>query len=175
MASHVWRAFINPPFEQIQNPENNNAGGQIKKLDFSEDIGEALRILLEIAHLQFTKIPAEVGFQLLYDIAILCDKYDCVGLVQPWLPSWLPSWTIADHWEKCEPVEEGWLMILWVFGLESQFRQVARQLARYVKLDDSGGYLNPSGCQFPDQLPPGSLGNIFFLSKQISINALIQS
>ena len=59
------------------------------ELHFEDDDGEALLLLLRIAHLQFAEVPVSLDFDKLLQVAILCDMYDCVGLVKPWLSTWL--------------------------------------------------------------------------------------
>jgi hypothetical protein len=67
-ASPVWKKFIFPPFPRLaESPTLRGSSAQKKKktdeafpdveLDFTEDNGDALLILLQIAHLQVANIP----------------------------------------------------------------------------------------------------------------------
>ena len=61
----------------------------VEEVDFSDDNGEALLILLRIAHLRFHDTPTTLAYQTLLQVAVLCDQYQCINLVRPWLPQWL--------------------------------------------------------------------------------------
>jgi len=103
LASPVWAKFVHPPFPRstdtpisdsppsaIVNDEGvikqKAAGGgagnttdrintenNVASLDFKEDDAEALLILLQISHLQFTEIPSTLLFKKFLNLAILCD------------------------------------------------------------------------------------------------------
>jgi hypothetical protein len=71
-ASHMWKKFLFPPWEE----EGEAASLMQKVIDCSEDDPVALPILLNIAHLQFRSISATLPYVELYNVAILCDQYD---------------------------------------------------------------------------------------------------
>jgi hypothetical protein len=50
---------------------------------------DALRILLNIAHLQFRKVPSALPIICLAEVARLCHRYDAAELVSPFVKSWL--------------------------------------------------------------------------------------
>jgi hypothetical protein len=52
------------------------------EVDFQDDNGEALLLLLRIAHLHYNDIPTTLAYKTLLDIAVLCDHYSCVELVE---------------------------------------------------------------------------------------------
>lgn len=86
MASPVWKKFLFPPWATERGP--------VAKLDFSEDDPDALQLLLNIAHLQLTKVPKytkPLPVPLMTALAVLCDQYDCVNLAALWLDGWLSS------------------------------------------------------------------------------------
>ena len=85
LASPVWRKILHPPFETLPSSDASDDDEQ-DDIDFTDDDGEALLLLLNIAHLQFSKIPHYLTFETVVQVAVLCDKYDCVGLIKPWLP-----------------------------------------------------------------------------------------
>jgi hypothetical protein len=150
LASHVWKKFLFPPWE--------GAGGAVslaeKEIDCSEDDPVALLILLNIAHLQFRSIPATLSYKDLYNVAILCDQYDCAQLVQPWIEKWLQD-------ERARAMSEGigWLFIAWVFGRDAVFRTLAAHVVKEVQTNAEGQCLDTSGNLIPSNyLPPGILG-----------------
>ena len=139
-ASPVWAKFINPPFPQIVD-EDATANKQMaedvsikKQLDFTEDNSSALVILLQIAHLQFAKVPTALITEDLYEVARLCDMYDCTKLVGPWLSRWL-----VVHDGTINLYLPGKRMfIAWTFGREAAFKTVAKRLVELIELDIEG-------------------------------------
>lgn len=115
MASPVWKKFMFPPWA----PESN--AGVEKTIDFSEDNGVAVVILLQIAHLQFTQVPTEISLDHLYEIALLCEQYDCHGLVRPRLKDWLKH--ALSEYTFHEPRKE-WFYVARTFGCIELFSTV---------------------------------------------------
>jgi len=72
---------------------------QQKEIDFSEDNSEILLVLLNITHLRFGKIPTgRMNCEQLFNLAVLCDGYDCVELVKPWLAAWMLNEAGISHY-----------------------------------------------------------------------------
>jgi hypothetical protein len=165
LASPVWKKFLFPPWETIQ-PDNSHpsttiGSGKQKEIDFSHDNSDALLVLLNIAHLCFTKVPnTQLSYQMLYDLAILCDQYDCLALVRPWVDKWV---VYAAHEVKQEG-REGWLFIAWVFGREKVFDDLAQLLIKRSPISQTGECLRYTGEFLPEPMPPGIIGmsNLFF-------------
>ena len=44
---------------------------------------------MNIAHLEFTKVPGTINKETLYQVAILCEQYQCVQIVAPWIRDWI--------------------------------------------------------------------------------------
>ena len=128
-----------------------------------EDNVEALRILVNAAHLRFSSVPPVLNFSTLVQVAILCDKYGAAELVQPWLSVWLNA--AQSHSESL--IHEGWLLIAWTFGLSSKFRHIANLMvhdlgARRFELNECQHHLLKwrNGRMVEEYyLPPGILGN----------------
>ena len=77
LASPVWRAMFDPQGPWAK--QSSSSGGSIYSL--AEDDPDALLILLQIAHLQFSDLPdALVVYEHLLQLAVLCDKYEGVFL-----------------------------------------------------------------------------------------------
>ncbi|KAF2655964.1 hypothetical protein K491DRAFT_715811 [Lophiostoma macrostomum CBS 122681] len=75
LASPVWRAMLERSWVESKAPE----------IIFPDDDPEAMLIVLRIAHLAFHELPKKRGlsFESLVNLAIVCDKYDVVGIVRP--------------------------------------------------------------------------------------------
>lgn len=167
LASPVWEKILNPPFPSLVSKEGNNDEKQGKHIDFIEDNGEALLILLRIAHLQFRKVPSKLkDFDTFLALAILCDKYDCVGLIKPWLQPWAGNkGTVSVVWDVLwdVPGYESWLFIAWVLGWKNRFQALATNLVRTVQINDAGVALTRHGDFLPSQMPPDIIGRFCVL------------
>ncbi|PMD53301.1 uncharacterized protein K444DRAFT_635528 [Hyaloscypha bicolor E] len=146
MASPVWKKFVYPPFSRIQG-WHSTGGVTIKELDFTEDYPLALLILLRVAHLRFRAVPVSpstmdkannnniIRFELLVQLATLCDEYDCVDLVKPWYHTWFANW-------ESKPLEYGQekesLLIAWTFGMEKSVESLTKNLVRELSINEDG-------------------------------------
>lgn len=127
LASPVWKKFLFPPWQQAEELRHS-----VKQIDCTGDNAEALLILLNICHLKMHKIPQRLAYHQLLQVAVLCDQYDCVHIVKPWLTEsgWLPN--EARVFEK-RPRNEDWLFITWVFGMEGWFEILALEIWLHFK------------------------------------------
>lgn len=126
LASPIWRVMLDPQGRFREAKESS------EEIVFPNDDADALSILLSIAHLGWHQIPESISFETLADLAVLCDKYDMIHFVRPWLPRWQsrPLATIAGH-EEC-------VFIAWTFGDYVSFVTHAKQLVLSCSTDDAG-------------------------------------
>jgi hypothetical protein len=162
LASDVWKKFIYPPFPLLTSddfqecnkmPASLSAEGAedppvndskvlkppIATLDFTEDDPAALLIIFDIAHLRYANVPSSIDARMLFQIAIICNKYDCLKLATHYILKWL---------DKCEPQGRTfgiWLFIAWVFGLEKIFEKCAIELAETMKVTQAGRLILSNG------------------------------
>ncbi len=148
LASPVWRAMLD---SKSRFKEASPSTGEVF---LEDDDSEALWILLNIAHFRFLEVPQSLEYDQLLRVSILCDKYDIVTLVRPWLPKWIRG---LKHLSCCAGYEE-WLFIAWVFGDTSTFERIAYGLVLEIKVPLCGSYLTASGSLPTENLPPGTLG-----------------
>lgn len=149
LASPIWRAMLNPDnsFKE-SNPAN-------QEITFPEDDAEAFMILLNIAHLQFLNVPSNIkNVRKLLNIAILCDKYDTVTLVRPWLPGWND---VISSIGRDGSIEER-LFISWTFGDVTTFEQITAELVKDSTTDETGQCLYHSGLILEHNMPLGLIG-----------------
>lgn len=126
LASSVWRAMLDPSGLWKEAQEESN-------VNFPDDDPDALRIVLDIAHFHFHRIPDTLTYMQLLELAILCDKYDTARLVLLWFQlHWKSPFSnyAQDHGK------EGSLLIAWVFFDEVTFSNVAARLATQYLLND---------------------------------------
>ncbi|TGO70496.1 hypothetical protein BELL_0716g00010 [Botrytis elliptica] len=145
-ASPVWKKFVFPPFPLLSSLGNEEEPNLKKacavpeeqfpdiELDFTEDNPEALLILLQIAHLKFSKIPSQLPYEVLYNVAVICDLYDCRSLVKPWIQGWLKD----EANEAYLPHKEGWLWIAYYFGRKEKFYHMMKIVALQLTIGDDG-------------------------------------
>ncbi|KUJ06361.1 uncharacterized protein LY89DRAFT_410850 [Mollisia scopiformis] len=137
LASPVWKKLLlgtpEPRAAEINagdkaaNPETTT-----KPIDCTDDDGEALLILLCISHLQFSDTPRKPKLILLFNIAVLCEKYDCHDLVRPWSSRWLKDLWPASRLFKVD--HDRCLYIAWALGEQEYFKAISKDLVATVHL-----------------------------------------
>ncbi|KAH6663092.1 hypothetical protein B0J14DRAFT_570617 [Halenospora varia] len=102
--------------DKVEGENENGESGE----DEEEDKPNRQKRLCEsgktIAHLDFASFPATLSLDKLRSLAVLCDQYDCVKLVKPWIQNWLDG-ANNNSGEKTTP--EDLIFIAWVFGSEA--------------------------------------------------------
>jgi hypothetical protein len=153
MASPVWKAM----FDRQRWTESSAT-----EIPFPDDDVDAMLIVLRIAHLRFSDLPSEKPFKLrdLLQLAVLCDKYDVVKLVRPFLD--LHHWTrgLIPNVETRINCHPSWLFIAWTFGYKDTFVALAKHLVSTLALDSEQGVatFGKPPEEFPNEMPPGLLG-----------------
>ncbi|KAH8651511.1 hypothetical protein BGZ60DRAFT_569153 [Tricladium varicosporioides] len=125
-------------------------------LDFREDNANALLILLAIAHLKFKFVPQrELNDDQLMSLAVLCEKYQCLSTIGPFLPRWRKS----GHAGQVARDRHKGQYISWVFGWEQSFIANTTVILRYI-IPGGGGAKPPTLDGYPlDCLTvPGLIG-----------------
>lgn len=131
-ASPVWRAMFEP---------GRWKEAFTKTVLLPEDDGEALLILLQICHGRFEDIPEVLSAATLHEIAILCDKYDCITLTRPWLKKWLIGWT--QQLDITARYKANDLCIAWQFGLSQAFADIEWRLCNDSQMNDDDELWHP--------------------------------
>ncbi|KAH7411478.1 hypothetical protein BKA64DRAFT_663544 [Cadophora sp. MPI-SDFR-AT-0126] len=190
-ACKVWKNFVYPPWAEQVEAENAttpsttlstqvsrlstrsmlsvaSVRGELDKipvqeLDFTEDDGEALQILLSIAHGKVKDVPSALPYSLLANIAILCDQYDCVKITKPWIEDWLKGEEVLS----LKPGHENWLFIAWVFGRAKVFEELAIHLIRNIRIDNEGYCRNTQDKPMAEPHPAGIIEPITSIRKEV--------
>ena len=148
LASPVWSAMLNP-----QNPFlEASASGMLLLPD---DNPKALSILLYLIHDQFAKIDFSVGLQALHDLVFLCDKYNTVDLVRPWMSRWQKHFSSPLFDPK-------WLVVGWTFRDRIMYRDATQEVYLRCWPNESGNLVTPAGSLEDIVLPPGALSKKTF-------------
>ena len=145
-ASPAWRAMLDPA-----NGFNEASFGE-KPVKLHDDDFEALFIVLLASHLKFLDIPAKVEFDILVEICVVVDKYDCIGVLSPWLPGWVSQLATESHISENGPE---WSFVAWITGNEEIFKHTTYQILISCKTNDSGECIDCSGDILDEVLPPG--------------------
>lgn len=146
LASPVWRTMLDP-----EGPWRKQHSGNLRMMD---DEPDALLTLLDIAHLNFEEVPATLSFEKLVHLSVLCDKYDTITLVRPWVVTWIRD--LQQVRPVCDPGFEEWLFVAWVFGEKNIYEQVSKDLVLSIRTDGKGGYLTKQGKPMSENMPPGA-------------------
>ena len=130
----VWHKFHTPPWKNSDDPA-------VTEIDFSEDDGEALLVLLRIVHLQLNEIPNTIDLMTFYNIAVLCEQYDCLHIISPWVKKWSEELESADvTGVDCVPSRK--IYIYWVIGNIPAFQKLAASLVKCCKLATHPGSIS---------------------------------
>lgn len=163
LASPVWRAMLHPRNgvwkESLVDAE----------ISFADDDPEACMTLLYITHFQFSKLPQFMDFHQILNIAILCDKYDTVSLVRPWLDKWQAK-SLAS---AGKPGYEKYLFIAWVVGNAELFNKIANRLVHELSVGEQGQCVNSLGEAIENNMPPGLVGMCFQTGSPPSVPLII--
>ena len=145
LASPVWRAMLDP--------KSHFREAERQEVEFPDDNLDALLIVLRVAHLKFREVPISVSFDGLVSLAVVCDKYNTVGVVRHWLPQWLGPW----YKESCSPGYEEWLSIVWTTGDSATFRTTTKHLIESCSIDNAGRLCH-GGKPFAVSIVPDIIG-----------------
>lgn len=126
LASPVWRVMFDP------HGSFREAEESAKEIEFPDDDADALLILLRIVHLGWRLVPESISSENLADLAVLCDKYDMIRFVRPWLARWQsrPLAIMSAHEDR--------LFIAWTFGDYASFVTNTKRLVLSCNTDDAG-------------------------------------
>jgi hypothetical protein len=81
-ASQVWKSMLFGPWSEAKPKKGTWV------VNLPEDNPTALLVILTIIHGRFSDVPRGMWLPQLYDVLIALDKYDLMGLIQPWYKYW---------------------------------------------------------------------------------------
>ncbi|QDS73124.1 hypothetical protein FKW77_001419 [Venturia effusa] len=121
------------------------------EVELPDDNPKAILTILQIAHLRFDQLPAgELSLDVLNQLAIVCDKYDAVATVRPFLTTWLqPSSTMY-----LSPGNERMIWVAWVFGYQKMFSDIALKLQSTIYTTEDGKCMSVEGTVLDEHMPP---------------------
>lgn len=112
--------------------------------------------------------------RLYFGMAHLCELYQCVHLVLPWLDGWL-----ADGLKECrEAGKEEYLFIAWALGKATLFSACANHIANELYLVDGIPAVNQGYVRYLDEIegiPPKTIGKFESVSYGMLCSQLLES
>ncbi|XPS71856.1 hypothetical protein M3J09_004033 [Ascochyta lentis] len=108
-----------------------------KTISLRDEDANAMRLIMHVAHLQFTKLPKSLDFQDIVHLADIAARFDAHGLVA----SHIDAWVAPYHGRLLHPGYEEWLFIAYHFGYETEYLRLAKHLAVHCRVDPSGRWL----------------------------------
>lgn len=81
-------------------------------------------------------MPQCLPYNLLYQVALLCDKYECVDKVKPWLTE--KAWLLNKPKGSALRKRQDWLRIAQIFGLHATFENIVRHMAANITVESEG-------------------------------------
>lgn len=122
LASPVFNAMLGPTsyFKEAEALREN----QTALVTLGDDDADALVIVMNAAHSDGQSNPTRISFDLLYQIAVLCDKYDIAHVMRSSPLMWANKLTPFARRDGYERV----LVVAWVFGLNLIFSHITREV-----------------------------------------------
>ena len=117
-----------------------------------DDNPNALAMILRILHHQFDFVPPTLPAARLYQIAILCDKYDLRQALSFCFLTWIPAKTLADNFLPSLPLDKR-LFIAHVLQRPFIFRTLTKDVLLTWKVGPNGELQGP-GCTGPPSKGP---------------------
>ncbi|QDS73114.1 hypothetical protein FKW77_001026 [Venturia effusa] len=164
MASPVWSAMLSRDGQFCEAAR--------KEVTFADDDPDALLLILQIAHLQFQEAYEVMELEELLEVAILCDKYDTVAMVRPFIPRWVEPFLRRGYDELSG--DEEYLTIAWTFGYHNEFEGFAKYLVEHIRTNDRGHCVNEKGRIIGWKMPPDIIENLLAI-REASVLRFIES
>ena len=122
LASPVFAAMLSPRFREGQRSDS----GTLDPLSLPDDDAVAMTTLCRVFHFRYDELPVKPGLELLKNLAVLCDKYDCVAPLRFVSESWLVAWETAASGEDLEIL----LFVSFVFGRAERLAKLSGRIVR---------------------------------------------
>ncbi|KAK6500447.1 hypothetical protein TWF481_010790 [Arthrobotrys musiformis] len=134
-ASAVFNRMLDPENGFGALPTEIDFGKQLRVLSLPEDDAESMLIILKIIHYQTKTIPETLSFKSVVELAVICDKYDCAGILRPWSNIWISNLMKAEDHEVSKYEQEEWLLIAHVFPDIEGIGNIVHHLSVHLALE----------------------------------------
>ncbi|RPB04012.1 hypothetical protein L873DRAFT_1668488 [Choiromyces venosus 120613-1] len=110
-ASPVFRSMFSPRFREGAALASSSSPTKLIEIEFPDDSAQALEAVFNVLHFRHDHVSANVSFEVLYEIALVADKYDVTAALGPWKEGFRKGCREAivqdpGEWEEEEEEEE---------------------------------------------------------------------
>ena len=136
LSSPVFRAMFGKQ-SQFREGLFPQSPEQATVIRLEEESINAMDIFLNMTHLKGQALPVSLSYAQLYDLAILCDKYD----LRKVLGHWPRIWSDEISGRSSNPAGQEWLYIQSIFGFKDLFSKTSRGIILDSTLRHDGSLL----------------------------------
>jgi len=122
LASPVFSAMMSPHFREGQ----RSTLGTLDPIPLPDDDTEAVTVLCHILHFNYSALPARADLELFKNLALLCDKYDCVTPLRFISEQWLLMWEKTAEKKELETL----LFISYIFDRAERFSALSTRIIK---------------------------------------------
>jgi hypothetical protein len=122
LASPVFSAMLSPRFREGQ----RTSSGTLDPIPLPEDDSAAMTILCYIFHFNYSAVPEKPDLELFKNLALMCDKYDCVSPLRFISEQWLLKWEKTAKREELETL----LFISYMFDRPERFSALSTRIIK---------------------------------------------
>ncbi|KAF5695675.1 short-chain alcohol dehydrogenase/reductase [Fusarium denticulatum] len=127
LSSPIFRAMLDGPFSE--GIRSKDGFFEVKVFEWN---AKALVIVLDIIHGHHRSLPQKVELDILIEIAMLYDYYQCEEIVETFAKQWITAF------EEDKPYEEeatmNWMFVAWVFQREDLFNTKVAVTLQHSKI-----------------------------------------
>jgi len=98
------------------------------ELTLEDDNQNALAVVLRIIHMKNHLVPKHLNEDQLYEVAVICDKYDVSQAVMLWADKWIAGLVPDEAAKPPTVIGHKWLFISYVFARKELFRELSQEL-----------------------------------------------
>ena len=143
MSSSVFRAMLGARshFKEAKELASRDHSMAPLEVSIEGDDPDVFAVILRVLHHQHDSVPKEIKVDKLFQVAILCDKYDLRQSLSFWLERWIPTphelrsvilpGNVASQDDKR-------LFMAYVFRKEEAFTAISKDLILMYKVGKSG-------------------------------------
>ncbi|KAM5370201.1 hypothetical protein ACJZ2D_008604 [Fusarium nematophilum] len=139
MASPVFQAMLGGRFREglALSDAKASPGQDPFRLSLPDDDAEAMELLCKVLHFKVDGIPVRPSSNLLLSLAGICDKYQCIQVLQYCGGLWVRNWML--HFNNCQgsaPIDD--ICRLFIFAYVADLALEFCEVAWRLLLDHKG-------------------------------------
>lgn len=115
------------------------------ELEVDQPSGTAVLLLMLVIHGRTRQVPRQVSKEMLVEIAVLVDYYECYEVVEVFSDMWIAA--ISDKHEKRVVGAPEWIFISWVFSKKTIFNKKT-----FAVINSYKGVIGAEGLPLPAKI-----------------------